>query len=82
MKIFKPKDVKKHSAPNICPTHEWQKNKPFFEQPILQRNIVIVVEIVDAHDGATLHVFEEALDEVGTDKAGRAGNENVHIGVE
>jgi hypothetical protein len=33
MKIFKPKDVKKHSAPNICPTHEWQKNKPFFEQP-------------------------------------------------
>jgi len=42
----------------------------------------LVVEVVDAHDGVALHVVEESLDEVGTDEAGGAGDENVHINAE
>lgn len=43
---------------------------------------VIAIEVIDTHDGATLHFVEEALDEVGTDEAGGAGDEDVHINAE
>ena len=58
------------------------KGFQFLQAVFLQGDIVVVVEVVDAHDGAALHVVEETLDEVGTDEAGRAGDEDVHIDVE
>lgn len=55
----------------------------FLEPVFLQGNIVVAVEVVDAHDSAALHVVEEAFHKVGTDKAGRAGDEDgFHINVE
>ena len=46
-------------------------------QPILlERRIIVVVQVVKANDIERLHAFEESQHEVGADKAGGAGNKN------
>ena len=42
------------------------------EAVFFQRDIVVGVHVVDTHDGGTTQLFEESLDEVGSDEAGCA----------
>ena len=49
------------------------------EAVLFEGDVVVVVEVVEADDGAFGHLFEETFDEVGADEAGRSGYKNVHI---
>ena len=46
----------------------------FLEAVFFQRDIIVGVHIVDAHNGSSAQLFEESLDEVGPDEAGCAGD--------
>lgn len=48
----------------------------FSKSILLQRHVIVVVEVVETYYGAFVQLMEETLDEVGTDEAGRAGNED------
>lgn len=44
------------------------------EAVLFEGDVVVVVEVVEADDGAFGHLGEETLDQVGTDEAGGAGD--------
>ena len=46
------------------------KGFQFFQTILFEGYVVVVVEVVEADDGAFGHLFEETFDEVGTDEAG------------
>ena len=48
----------------------------FSEAILLEGRIIVVVEVVNAHDGPFLHVLEKALDQVGTNESGGAGDKD------
>ena len=45
---------------------------------LLERRIVVVIEVVEPDDAEGLLAFKESQHEVGADETGGAGNEDVH----